>query len=79
MISIKQAAAQGISLIRKPNWVNPADHLKIDIIDGKPGPWVHLYSPVNEMINGRNPVGILQLDGLDEECFEPWSGEGNEP
>lgn len=71
MISIKQAAAQGIRKLRMPEWAGPEDYLLIDIVDGKPGPWAHLYSPVNQMINGRNPVDILNLNGLDDECFEP--------
>lgn len=50
-ISIEDAAAKGIERIRKEIWANPMDHLKIDIIGGCPGPWVHLYSPANSAIN----------------------------
>jgi hypothetical protein len=59
LISIVEAAAQGIERLREPQWANPMDHLKIDIIDGKPGPWTHLYSPMNESLNGRDPFDIL--------------------
>lgn len=71
MISINQAAAQGIDKLRQPIWASPDDYLKIDIIDGKAGPWGHLYSPINEAINGRNPVDMLLLEGRDDECFIP--------
>ncbi len=71
MISINQAAAQGIDRLRQPQWASAEDYLKIDIIDGKAGPWGHLYSPVNELINGRNPVDMLLLEGRDDEVFVP--------
>ena len=72
LISIRQAAAQGIDKLRMPQWVNPDDYLKIDIIDGRPGPWTHLFSPVNEEINGRNPVDMLVIHvGLDDEAYLP--------
>jgi hypothetical protein len=56
LISIEDAAAIGIQRVRKPTWADPLDHLKIDIIDGKPGPWVHLWAPFNRECNGRDPV-----------------------
>lgn len=72
MISINQAAARGIDKLRSPKWANPNDYLKIDIVEGKPGPWLHLYSPINIDVNGRNPVDFLELDGRDEKCFVPY-------
>ncbi len=66
MISIIDAAAQGIERLRRPIWANPMDHLKIDILwgGGKPGPWTHLFAPFNRECNGRDPVDILctQMD-----------------
>ena len=59
LLSIVEAAALGIGRLRMPQWVDPNDYLKIDIVDGKPGPWGHLYSPINELVNGRNPVDLL--------------------
>jgi hypothetical protein len=59
LISIMQAAELGVERLRQPNWANPLDHIKIDIFDGKPGPWVHLYSPFNTECNGRDPVDII--------------------
>lgn len=63
-ISIKEAAAQGIRYLRKPVWANPCAHLKIDIFEGTPGPWVHLFDPCNKEANGRDPVNVLciQMD-----------------
>lgn len=75
LISIAQAAEQGIARLRKPTWANPFDHLKIDTIDGSPGPWLHLYSPFNKECNGRDPVDMLGF-GSDYEAkeFEPYTG-----
>ena len=73
-ISINQAAAQGIERIRLSRWANPLDHIKIDIIDGRPGLWAHLYSTMNLAFNGRDPVDQLMLKGLDDEEYEPYSG-----
>lgn len=72
LISINEAAARGIDKLRQPRWANPEDYLKIDILDGKAGPWGHLYSPVNETISGRNPVDMLLLKGRDDAVFTEW-------
>jgi len=61
-ISIYEAAARGISRLRKKVWAIKEDHLKIDIFDGKPGPWTHLFSPFNKSCNGRDPVDIFMVD-----------------
>lgn len=61
LFSIKQAAASGIERVRRPIWAHPFDHLKIDIIDGAPGPWLHLFAPFNQECNGRDPVDILAI------------------
>lgn len=75
MFSIKSAAAAGISRLRKPVWAIPQDHLMIDIIDGEPGPWTHLYSPCNLMIAGRDPQDVLCLAmDYDAEEFVPYTG-----
>jgi hypothetical protein len=63
LISIAEAAAKGIDRVRLPIWANPLDHLKIDIIDGKPGPWLHLFAPFNKECNGRDPVDFLWVFG----------------
>jgi hypothetical protein len=64
MMSLRDAAARGIERVYQPNWVGRMDHFKIDIIDGRMGPWVHLYSPQNKEINGRDPVDMLALAGV---------------
>jgi hypothetical protein len=62
LISIETAAAKGIEKLRMPAWANPTDYLKVDIIDGKPGPWTHLYSDSNMEINGQNPVSLMCIN-----------------
>ena len=75
LISIAQAAEKGIERLRKPIWANQMDHLKIDIIKGMAGPWLHLYCPFNKECNGRDPVDTLGL-GMDYDAkeFEPYTG-----
>lgn len=77
LISINQAARLGHPRLRKPIWANPLDHLKIDLIDGQMGPWLHLYAPFNLECNGRDPVDILALEhqaSFDTLEFEVYSG-----
>jgi hypothetical protein len=79
MISIADAASQGIDRVRLPKWANALDHLKIDIIDGKPGPWLHLYAPFNKECNGKDPVTFLWMLGpmktdIGVQEFEPYAG-----
>ena len=75
-ISISEAAAKGIELLRKPIWSTPEDHLKIDIVDGKPGIWTHLFCPFNLECNGRDPVDVLRFEGMDYDAAEwvPYTG-----
>lgn len=75
LISIAQAAEKGIARLRKPVWANQMDHLKIDIINGIPGPWLHLHSPFNKELTGSDPVDVLGI-GSDYNAkeFEPYTG-----
>ena len=61
LISINEAVRLGHQRLRKPIWANRFDHIKIDIIDGQIGPWVHYYAPFNKPCNGRDPVNILAI------------------
>ena len=78
-VSIAEAAAKGIERVRLPEWANPLDHIKIDIVDGCPGPWGHLFAPFNRECNGRDPVdfliaiGPMKIDIL-ERAFLPYVG-----
>lgn len=76
LISINEAAEKGIERLKKPIWKMEEDHIKIDIIDKKPGPWIKLYSPFNQECNGRDPVNIpfFEIDGLNEKEFLPYTG-----
>jgi hypothetical protein len=61
MISISEAAARGVERLRKPTWASLLDHIEIDIINGQPGLWAHLWAPFNKECNGRDPVDVLIL------------------
>lgn len=82
LISIRDAASDGIRRIRQPNWANPKDYLLIDILeDNTPGPWVHLYSPINQSVcQQRNPQDILWVGSGchgagTEKLYEPYTGD----
>jgi len=65
LFSLKEAAARRVERVRQPNWANPLDHIKIDILpDGSLGPWAHLYSPFNKECNGHDPVDMLTIAGI---------------
>lgn len=80
LISINEAARQGIERLRLPIWVLPEDHLKIDILESKdgsknPGPWGRLYSPCNLECNGKDPFPLLLLNvDCDKAEWEPYTG-----
>ncbi|HEY1431856.1 MAG TPA: hypothetical protein VGF39_09550 [Stellaceae bacterium] len=78
MISLNEAARRGIERIRKPIWSDPLDHIKINIVDGKPGPWLHLFAPFNQECNGRDPVRLLWIvqwpNSANSHEFEPYTG-----
>ncbi len=78
MISINEAVTNGVTQIRKPIWANPSDYLKLDLMDGKLGPWLHLYSPLNELIGEPNPQDILCIGcNLDAVEWEIWQVQTN--
>lgn len=58
-ISLNEAASKGIERLRHPAWSTPMDHVQISIVDGKPAPWLRLYSPMNMRIFDRDPVELL--------------------
>ena len=58
LISLIDAAKAGIDRVRLPIWRHPMDHIKIDIIAGRPGPWLHLFCPFNVECNGKDPVDM---------------------
>ncbi len=75
LISIRGAAKAGIARLRKPVWAHPCAHLKLDIIDGEPGPWTHLYDPFNMECNKRDPVDVLCISmDYDAKEWAPHTG-----
>lgn len=77
MISLNEAVKNGISRLRRPEWANREDYIEIDLLgDGLHGPWVHLYSPMNEDIHGTNPVDLMCTGfDWDEVGYEIWEGK----
>lgn len=61
-MTIQEAVDNGISRIRRPEWNNLLTYLKLDIIEGKLGPWVHLYARMEqEVMNQETPTSMLCL------------------
>ena len=59
LMSLHDAVDAGIRCLRRTVWASTEDYMEIDIIGGRLGPWLHLYSPLNEAFNGRNPIDFL--------------------
>jgi hypothetical protein len=78
LISIREAAASGIDRIRKPVWSCRGDHLKLDIIDGQSGPWVHFFAPINKPLFQNDPMDII-VSSLDLDAKEYTSHTGPLP
>lgn len=78
LISLNEAAKRGIDRLRLPVWAIPEDHLKIDIIDGTVGVWLHLHSPMNRSLSGKDPVNFLGLTlpnyNADSKDYPPYEG-----
>jgi hypothetical protein len=74
LISINEAAATGVDRIRLDVWANKHDHIQLDILDGRPGPWFKLWSPTNEPIGAKNPqtIFVTMMGDLDERCWRPY-------
>ncbi len=83
-MTLREAVKRGISKVRDPGWACKDDYIQIDILpnpaDPKSphhGPWVHLYSPLNEVVGNPNPATMLctmfdwNEDGWEEYKPEP--------
>jgi hypothetical protein len=81
LLTLQEAAERGVTAIRKPMWAGRFDHMTFDTVrqaDGTVhiGPWLRLYSPMNEAINGRDPVSILLTETGDtrDAVWLPYKG-----
>jgi hypothetical protein len=73
-MSINEMTKVGITKFRQVNWTNPDDHMEMNIIEGRPGPWFKLWSPVNELIGTKNPQTLLvtMMGDLNDKCWYPY-------
>lgn len=76
LISLRHAATEGISRLRLPRWKEPFDHIEITLLkEHSYGPWVKLYCPANQALNGRDPVELIITDfSMNAEEWEPYTG-----
>lgn len=63
LITITEAAAQGITRLRLPHWVSELDFIEIA------GPLLRLWSPMNQHVNGRDPV-TMTIGSFDRDSRE---------
>ncbi len=74
LMSINEAVKTGVTKLRLDNWAYKEDYIEIHIADpikGWIGPWVKLWSPLNEIIGRKNPQEMLvtMLGDLDDKCW----------
>lgn len=71
LMSINEAMTRGYSKLRLDIWANPDDYMEFSIFDGRPGPWVKLWSPTNGLIGEPDPQKLLitMLGDLDDPCW----------
>ena len=77
LMSINEAAKLGRKRLRLDKWANDYDHIEIYITeDGLVGPWVKLWSPVNELIEQENPQTMLvtMIGDVEEQCWRNYVG-----
>lgn len=75
LLSINDAVAAGITKLRKPIWAEAMDHLVITLHEGDLTPWIRLCCPMNQAMNGRDPVEMLCIMfDLDEKIYLPYEG-----
>ena len=59
-MTLIEASQKGIDKVRKAIWANPEAYMKIDIVDGKLGPWGHLYDqPTQDALGVESPQNTL--------------------
>lgn len=81
LISIHDAVVKGITRLRLDHWVCPEDHIEIWIDRiGNIGPWVKLWSPLNEVIGLPNPQMFLSIqfskEEMEEACWRQYIKKG---
>ena len=82
LMSINEAAKLGRTRMRFDKWANDYDHIEIYITsDGLVGPWVKLWSPINEKIEQENPQTYLitMLGDPDEKVWRNYVGPPGVP
>jgi len=70
-MTVEEAAAQGLTKIRRSIWASPLDHLAIGPV------WHRLYSPMNQAINGQDPVPLFAAREQTDD-WEPYTGPAHD-
>lgn len=74
-MTIKEAAANGISRLRKPEWTDPNDYMRIDLVSGGMcGPWGHLYSSLQPHISEPTPQDVPLIGDAGDSTWLAYEG-----
>lgn len=60
-MTITEAAKQGITKLRLPQWRMPTDHVELYVVDGRSGPWMKFYSDLNQIVGNDNPMTLSTI------------------
>lgn len=72
-MTLRQAAEKGIARLRKREWADPGDYMKITLIGELIGPWGELYAPIQEVLGHERPQRFLLIGNKDDD-WEPYEG-----
>lgn len=59
LLTLREAAAEGIERLRRPIWAHPMDHIRMSARAGTVPLFIYLFCPFNQECNGRDPVEIF--------------------
>ena len=73
---LSEAAALGISRVRRPMWADAKAYAKIDLVgDGMMGPWLHLYDRGIQNAIGEATPQEMMCVGDTTDDYEEYTGE----
>ncbi len=74
-----ELVALGCNRFRRDIWADPTDYVRVDVIDGKKGPWMHLWARRTQEICGSpTPQDILNIRHDPTDDYLPYDGP-NDP
>lgn len=73
-MTLQQCAESGHDKVRKPYWAFATDYMRIDINNGRVGPWGHLFAAEQqEMLGQPTPQDILLVTLTKDDDWVPYT------